>query len=193
MGKFTKVAEDAFEKLQLNAGILVDDFTVSKTINTYSYGTEQILPPTSENYCNLTGLSAETLYEVQVQADCGDTDGTSRVNTIYFTTPDACSAPTDLVSTNITATSATLGWADNQDSYNVQYRKVYFYEDFEAETLPEGWTTIDANDDGNTWGIGFSTSHSGDNGAYNLSYIYNTSGTTPDDYLVSPQLDLQGI
>ena len=27
MGKFTKVAEDAFEKLQLNAGILVDEFT----------------------------------------------------------------------------------------------------------------------------------------------------------------------
>ena len=27
MGKFTKVAEDAFEKLQLNAGILVDTFT----------------------------------------------------------------------------------------------------------------------------------------------------------------------
>lgn len=29
MGKFTKVAEDAFEKLQLNAGILVDTFTPS--------------------------------------------------------------------------------------------------------------------------------------------------------------------
>lgn len=27
MGKFTKVADDAFEKLQLNAGILVDEFT----------------------------------------------------------------------------------------------------------------------------------------------------------------------
>lgn len=29
MGKFTKVAEDAFEQLQLNAGILVDTFTPS--------------------------------------------------------------------------------------------------------------------------------------------------------------------
>lgn len=29
MGKFTKVAEDAFEQLQLNAGILVDEFTPS--------------------------------------------------------------------------------------------------------------------------------------------------------------------
>ena len=174
--------------------IFIDDVTVYNTVNTYSYGTFTTLPPTTETSCNITGLSPETLYVAQVEADCGS-DGTSRVSSVYFTTPDACSAPTDLVTTNITANSATLGWSDNQDSYNVQYRKVYFYEDFESQTLPTGWTTIDANGDGNTWGIGFSTAHSGDNGAYNLSYVYSSDGsvtTTPDDYLVSPQLDLQG-
>ena len=61
-----------------------------------------------------------------------------------------------------------------------------------ARPCPRGWTTIDANNDGNTWGIGHATTHTGNNGAANISFIYNTTGTTPDDYLVSPQLDLQG-
>jgi len=170
--------------------LLIDDFGVYNTINTYSYGTENTITPATSP-CNITGLDAETLYEVSVQSDCGG-DGTSGWSSIYFTTPDGCAAPTDLVSSNLTSSSVTLGWADNQESYNLRYRKVYFYEGFEGETLPTGWTAIDDNGDGNTWSIGHATAHSGNNGAYNISYIYNTSGTTPDDWLVSPQLDLQG-
>jgi len=170
--------------------IFIDDFGVYNTVNTYSYGAEHTLT-TSDNSCNLTGLAAETMYEVQVQADYGN-DVTSGWSTIYFTTPDACTAPTNLVASDITTNSVTLGWTDTQDSYNLRFRKVYFYEDFEGETLPTGWTTIDDNEDGNTWSIGHATTHSGDNGAYNLSYVYGSDGTTPDDYLVSPLLDLQG-
>ena len=171
--------------------ICIDDVVVYQTVNSYSYGTASTLNTTT-NSCNLTGLTAETIYEVQVQGDCGS-EGTSLwSNPMYFTTPDACGAPTDLVASDITISSATLSWANTQDSYNLRYREVYFYEGFESETLPTGWTAIDANDDGNTWGIGFATAHTGNNGAYNLSYIYNTEGTTPDDYLVSPLLDLQG-
>ena len=172
--------------------LLVDDFGVYNTINTYSYGTFTTLPPTSQNSCDITGLSPETLYVAQVQSDCGSPDGTSGWSSVYFTTPDACSAPNNLATTNITANTATLGWSDNQDSYNVQYRKVYFYESFEGETIPTGWTTIDANNDGNCWQIGSAKSHSGANGAYNISYVYQTTGISPDDYLVSPLLDLQG-
>ena len=173
--------------------LFIDDFGVYNTVNTYSYGTWQTVTPSpTTTSCDITGLSAETLYAVQVQADCGSSDGTSGWSSVYFTTPDACSAPTDLVSSNFTANTATLSWSDNQDSYNVRYREVYFFESFEGETLPAGWTTIDANEDGNTWGIGHATTHSGNNGAANLSFIYNVTGTTPDDYLVSPQLSLQG-
>ena len=175
--------------------LLVDDFGVYNTINAYTYGTFTTLPPTSETSCNITGLSPETLYVAQVQADCGDPDGASSWVSVYFTTPDACSAPTDMVTSNITATTATLGWADNQESYNVRYRKVYFYEDFEGETLPTGWTTIDANNDGNCWQIGSAQTHSGADGVCNLSFVYSSDfsiNTTPDDYLISPLLDLQG-
>ena len=176
--------------------LFVDDFGVYNTINTYSYGgwTTVSPNPTTES-CQITGLSAETLYEVQVQANCGGSDGSSAWSIVRFTTPDNCGAPQELASSNVTATSATLSWADDKDSYNLQYRKVYFYEGFEGGTLPTGWTTIDANNDGLTWSVGHSTAHSGHNGAYNVSYVYSSDGsitTTPDDYLVSPLLDLQG-
>ena len=176
--------------------LLIDDFGVYNTINTYSYGgwTTVSPNPTTES-CQITGLSAETLYAVQVQANCGGTDGSSAWSTIYFTTPDNCGAPQELASSNITATSATLTWADDKDSYNLKYRKVYFHEGFEGETMPAGWTTIDNNDDGLCWHIGSSTAHSGANGACNTSFVYSSDfsiNTTPDDYLISPQLDLQG-
>ena len=122
----------------------VDDFGVYNTINTYSYGgwTTVSPNPTTES-CQITGLSAETLYAVQVQANCGGSDGSSAWSTIYFTTPDNCGAPQELASSNVTATSATLSWSDDKDSYNLQYRKVYFYEDFEgSDGIPTGWTTI---------------------------------------------------
>ncbi len=176
--------------------LLVDDFGVYNTINTYSYGSwTTVTPnPTTES-CQITGLSAETLYEVQVQANCGGTDGSSAWSTIHFTTPDNCGAPQELATSNITAATATLSWADDKDSYNLQYRKVYFHEGFESETMPAGWTTVDSNSDGLCWQIGSSTAHSGVNGVCNSSFVYDSEfslSTTPDDYLISPQLDLQG-
>ena len=70
--------------------LLVDDFGVYNTINTYSYGTWQnVSPSPTTTSCDITGLSAETHYAVQVQSDCG-TDGTSDwSDSILFTTPDA--------------------------------------------------------------------------------------------------------
>ena len=175
---------------------LVDDFGVFNTINSYSYGGwTTVNPNPTTNSCPITGLSAETLYAVQVQANCGGTDGSSAWSSVMFTTPDNCGAPQELASSDITATTATLSWADDKDSYNLQYRKVYFHEGFESETMPTGWTTIDNNNDGLCWHIGSSTAHSGVNGVCNSSFVYSSDfsvNTTPDDYLISPQLDLQG-
>ena len=174
----------------------VDDFGVYNTINTYSYGgwTTVSPNPTTES-CQITSLSAETLYEVQVQANCGGTDGSSAWSTIHFTTPDNCGAPQELASSNITATSATLSWADDKDSYNLQYRKVYFYEDFEgSDGIPTGWTTINNSTSAGSlnWQVMHMTNHSGNNSVGSGSYIYENSGITPDNWLISPQLDLQG-
>ena len=176
--------------------IMVDDFGVYNTINTYSYGgwTTVSPNPTTES-CQLTGLSAETLYEVQVQANCGGTDGSSAWSTIHFTTPDNCGAPQELASSNVTATSATLSWADDKDNYNLQYRKVYFFEDFESsDGIPTGWTTINNSTTAGSlnWQVLHLTNHSGNNSVGSGSYIYQNTGITPDNWLISPQLDLQG-
>ncbi|MBO7133722.1 MAG: choice-of-anchor J domain-containing protein [Bacteroidales bacterium] len=176
--------------------IMVDDFGVYNTINTYSYeGWTTVSPnPTTES-CQITGLSAETLYAVQVQANCGGSDGSSAWSTIYFTTPDNCGAPQELASSNITSTTAALAWADDKESYNLRYRKVYYYEDFESsDGIPAGWTTINNSSTAGSlnWQVMHMTNHSGNNSLGSGSYIYQNSGITPDNWLISPQLDLQG-
>ena len=62
------------------------------------------------NPFNLTGLTASNNYEYYVQADCG-VDGTSAwIGPFAFSTTVACPDPSALTATNITATTADLGW-----------------------------------------------------------------------------------
>src|SRR5690554_3095071 len=68
---------------------------------------------TTDNPFTLTGLSPEQTYDVYVWADCG-TDGLSdTLGPINFTTQPTCLAPTTLTATDITATSADLGWTES--------------------------------------------------------------------------------
>ena len=70
------------------------------------------LPVNATTY-QITGLAAQTTYEVRVQANCGNntSDWTA---TVSFTTPaapvDPCDAPTNLQVNSITQTSATMTW-----------------------------------------------------------------------------------
>ena len=78
------------------------------------------------NY-QLTGLTAETAYQVRVQANCGN-GNTSDWATANFTTPaepvDPCDAPTNLQVSNITHNSATATWTPggNETAWNIQYK-----------------------------------------------------------------------
>ena len=148
----------------------------------------------------MTGLTEETMYEVQVQAACGE-DGESAWVSATFTTLSNCEAPTALNVTNLMPTTATLNWTGYQDGFEVQYRtaasvETLFFEDFEGlddQGLPEGWTSIDADGDGNGW-YGLTEfgdyAHSGDGIVTSASY--NGSALTPDNWLVTPQIALQG-
>ena len=66
---------------------------------------------------------------------------------------------------------------------------------FDDGTL-EGWTTIDADGDGYTWKIGQSPSintHGDDQYCvYSESYSSTAGALTPDNYLVSPKMKLDG-
>ena len=127
------VSADAF-------ALLFDDlFVGNPNDDTWDVTLNNVTPP-----YNLTGLSDETTYELQVQAACGGADGVSEWVGTSFMTPSNCSAPTNLVAGNITPSAATLSWAGFHNTYNVQYRtaesrEIYYFNDFNDEQT-EGWT-----------------------------------------------------
>ena len=149
----------------------------------------------TENTYQLTGLTEATNYVAQVRANYG-TDQ-SAWNTTGFTTPAANPIPT-VTNVETTRTSATIEWTGASDSYKLKYRTAEvpsYFTDFE-HGLPEGWTTIDADNDGYTWAecgeVGIFTARSGNNCVTSASYINNVGALTPDNWLVSPKLTLNG-
>ena len=114
----------------------------------------------------------------------------------------------------ITAGMHTFKWAYTKDS-SLSSNDDCFYIDYinfwkEAEPVPEGqivvdfedgipsnWTTIDADGDGYNWGL-VSESYPSDGGynsddaAYSFSWSASSGALSPDNYLVSPQVELGG-
>ena len=108
--------------------------------------------------------------------------------TFGYTSSD-CSSPTDLNETDITFNSAKLHWTRFEEDGELRYRKKpFFYEDF-ADGLPSGWTTIDNDGDGYNW---HSMINNGITYMASASYDNNIGILTPDNWLVTPQLELQG-
>ena len=76
----------------------------------------------------LTGLSAQTTYEVQVQAVCSSTSSSDWTVSVSFTTPavpvDPCVAPTGLTISDVTTNSATATWTPggSETAWNIQYK-----------------------------------------------------------------------
>ena len=160
----------------------------------------------------LTGLTPETKYVVQVRGDYGE-DGISQWGTTTFTTISPSAKPNTLSATDVTANTATLIWTGYQDAYDLRYKVKQtpdMVNDFDDSTLGN-WTTIDANADGYDWVIystddkyynpnfpyyrcGIGQGHNGSvdrvvSGSYSNSIM---SAITPDNYLVSPQVRLGG-
>ena len=147
-----------------------------------------ISPATSPQ--EITGLEPGTEYEVQVQAVY--TDGTSDwTNSVNFITLSADAVPTNLTVTDVTDCTATANWDGAQDSYNLRYRKVALLnnisESFE-NGIPEGWTTIDYDGDNYGW----SKQQFTPSCISSASYINNVGALNPDNWLITPRLNLGG-
>ena len=160
------------------------------SLNWYPLGTQ------STPY-ELTGLSPETQYIVRARANCGAEDGYSQWATTTFTTLDNCADPYNLTASDITGNSATLNWSGAQERYNVSYKKVYFFEDFEDGVMPDGWTTINNGSDSYNWYYDNTNSHahSGSGVMSSASSVSSGNGWndfTPDHWLITPLIDLQG-
>ncbi len=152
--------------------------------NIYFYGQ-------SVSGASVAGYNVNSLDEVQ------PTQRNFIPKTTFNYITSACTSPINLTTTDITSHSATLNWTGFQDDYDIRYRKKpHFFEDFE-NGFPSGWTTIDNDGDGYNWFVTTSLSsycHSGTHVMASESWHRNSNtALTPDNWLVSPQIELQGI
>ena len=156
----------------------------------------------------LIGLDPETTYQYQVQGDCGE-EQSKWSTSDYFTTLAECPVPFDIV-VEPDLEDATFSWTGFSDSYNLRYRipadvEKFFFEDFEncENGLPDTWTTIDNDGDGNNWYLWDTEANdvdtSDDMGNPTVfdkkcatSASYNSNVLNPDNWLISPRLDLKG-
>ncbi len=121
--------------------------------------------------------------------------------------PGVPTLPTEL-NVEPAATYAQVAWmpGDNNDSFNLRYRKYGALSwDFEQSTF-DGWTTIDADGDGFNWVLGSQTGgiyhvegvnlagsgHSPQDLVVSGSYSNVAGVLYPDNYLVSPKVQLGG-
>ena len=152
----------------------------------------------------LTGLDAETQYNVKVRSVCGDCD-MSTWTSIDFTTLVSCPTPTDLEVSNVGPHTADVNWEGNANMYQIRYaiNGASFSDDFENGLA--NWTLIDADGDGYPWMSlsnldNYTTyyssitieAQSGTDAALSGSYINGINALTPDNYLISPEVTLGG-
>ena len=75
----------------------------------------------------LTNLTAETTYDVYVITNCvAPDDIPDATYTVQFTTSETCLAPQDVTIPNIGATSATVTWSSDADSFTIEYGETGF-------------------------------------------------------------------
>ena len=172
------------------------------------YDVEWVVLENVTSPVTLEDLTPETEYTLELQAVCGGEDGESEWIATTFITPSNCDAPSDLNVTDLTAESATLNWTAYVDGYEVRYRPVGGFQDGFENGL-DRWTLIDADGDGYNWVLGSacggiylvsggSLAGNGHNGSTDLatsgsySNVTGVGALTPDNYLVSPQVELGG-
>ena len=75
---------------------------------------------TNTNPYVLNGLTQNTCYDVYVRSICSATEVSSWSIKTTFTTLATCPKPTNLVSSSITSSSATLAWTNNSSAANFE-------------------------------------------------------------------------
>jgi hypothetical protein len=175
--------------------LLVDEITLSS--GDPGETPETIIEPITEHPYTVTGLTAGTTYDLQVAA-VRDGEVSDWSGTIRFKTSDVTGQmPVDVAVNEITDKTANVTWVgNNEDQFNIRYREYLEYPTFtwDFEEGIEGWTQIDADGDGNIWqhhintGSGNLNVKSGVGSIFSESY--KGSALTPDNWIVSPEVEL---
>ena len=156
-----------------------------------------IIDVTSYPY-TITGLEPETDYAVDIRAFCGGEEYSAWPGPFgVFTTEKTYPEPTNVAAENIAAKSADITWTAgrNEKKWNLRYRPVTQIEigDNATEWTFNGslgdWTTNDADGDGYAWDA---ETFSSSGVVASASYINNVGALYPDNWLISPEIELGG-
>lgn len=131
----------------------------------------------------LTGLTASTTYNWQVQTNCTGNNSGFVAGTNFTTTATPCSTPTGLTSSNVSTTTATVSWSAvaGATGYSVEWKP----------TAAGTWTTAAVtNPTRNLTGLSASTAYqyrvrtncNGTFSAYSATGTFTTQGTCYDAY-----------
>ncbi len=148
---------------------------------------------TTANY-GLSGLTAQTTYEVQVKAVC--TDGSSDWSASHtFTTPaapvDPCNVPTNLHVDNITANAATVTWTagGSETSWEVQY-KAQSSGSWQQATVQATTYTMEGLTPETAYEVKVKAICSADNQSDFVSTTFNTIATGIDNVTLANSISL---
>ncbi|MBP9790700.1 MAG: fibronectin type III domain-containing protein [Bacteroidia bacterium] len=136
-----------------------------------------IVPASTVN-ANLTGLSASTQYEFQVQSVCS-AGSSSYSSSGIFSTNASCGIPAtaSFTSTAITSSSATLGWSavTGATGYNIQYRVNGSGSTWTAANSTTTSKNVTGLSSATTYEFQVQTICAGGNSAFSASGIFTTT------------------
>ena len=152
------------------------------------------LPVNATTY-QITGLAAQTTYEVRVQANCGDNNTSDWTATVSFTTPDApvdpCDAPTNLQVNSITQTSATMTWTagGSETSWKVGY-KLSTASQWQEATVQTTSYDIEGLTANSTYDVRVKAVCAADNESDFITSSFTTTGVGIDNITLANSINL---
>ncbi len=152
------------------------------------------LPVNATTY-QITGLAAQTTYEVRVQANCGNNNTSDWTAAVSFTTPAApanpCNAPTNLQVNSITQTSATITWTagGNENAWNVQY-KLQSSQQWQEANVQQTTYTIEGLTANSTYDVRVKAVCAADNQSDFVSTTFTTTGVGIDNISMANSISL---
>ena len=151
------------------------------------------IPVAVTNY-QLSGLTAETAYQVRVQAVC-DNNEYSDWTTASFTTPaepvDPCNAPTNLQVGNITENTATVTWTPggSETAWNVQY-KLQSASQWQEANIQQPTYEIEGLTATSTYDVRVKAICAADNQSSFVSTTFTTDGVGIDNITLANSINL---
>lgn len=155
-----------------------------------------IIAPSGGEISTEFNFSAEVVSVVDVTYKWtlnGGTPATATTETVNVTYATPGTYTITLAVTNVNGTTIVNKTIVVANCNDVQ--TLPFTESFDNGGLPPCWTVNDADGDGYNWDaesvVGLFGSHAGDGLISSASYLNNVGALTPDNWLISPKIQLQ--